>query len=108
VNFQPKISEAQFQRNVIHAARLYGWIVDHTPPMRNHSGDIYTGGLTGKTDLVLFSMFGRGIIFAELKTETGRVSPAQKRFAEIIQLNGGEYFLWRPSDMESILERLRR
>ena len=108
MSLQPKLSEAQFQRNVVHAARLYGWLVDHTPPMRNAGGDIYTGGLTGKTDLVLFSMFGRGIIFAELKTETGRLSAAQKRFAEIIQLNGGEYFLWRPSDMEAILERLRR
>ena len=104
----PKISEREFQRSVVSLARMTGWLVDHTPPMRNLGGDIYTGGLTGKTDLVLFSMNGKGIIYAELKTETGRLSEAQKRFANIICGNGAEYYLWRPSDMDAIKERLTR
>lgn len=108
MNYQRKISEREFQRSVISLARMTGWVVDHTPPMRNMGGDIYTGGLTGKTDLVLFSLNGKGIIYAELKTETGRLSEAQKRFADIIRGNGAEYYLWRPSDMDSIKERLTR
>lgn len=108
MSLQPKLSEAQFQRNVIQVAKLYGWLVDHTPPMRSHSGDIYTGGLTGKTDLVLFSQRGKGIIFAELKTETGRMSTAQCWFKDVIDMNGGEHYVWRPSDMDAIVERLSR
>jgi hypothetical protein len=76
--------------------------------MRNHSGDIYTGGLTGKTDLLLISLNAKGIIFAELKTETGRMSAAQMAFRDAIVKNGGEHYVWRPSDMPAIIERLSR
>ena len=102
------ISEAEFQRAVVKVAKLYGWLVDHTPPMRNAGGDIYTGGLTGKTDLVLFSLDGKGIVYAELKTQKGKVSPSQAIFRNVVMLNGGEYFLWRPADMDAIVERLSR
>lgn len=87
---------------------MYNWLVDHTPPMRNIGGDIYTGGLTGKTDLVLLSLNGKGIIYAELKTETGRLSTNQIAFRDVVIMNGGEYYLWRPSDMPAIVERLAR
>jgi len=108
VNCPPKISEAEFQRQVIKVAIMYNWLVDHTPPMRSANGDIYTGGLTGKTDLVLFSLKGKGIIFAELKTETGRMSVAQIAFRDAVVRNGGEHYVWRPSDMYAIVERLAR
>lgn len=108
MSFQPKISEAEFQRQVSKIARMYNWLVDHTPPMRNAGGDIYTGGLTGKTDLLLISLNAKGIIFAELKTETGRLSVAQVAFRDAIVRNGGEHFVWRPSDMPAIIERLSR
>jgi hypothetical protein len=108
VSLRLDISEAEFQRAVVKVAKLYGWLVDHTPPMRNAGGDIYTGGLTGKTDLVLLSQRGKGIIFAELKTQTGRMSTAQSWFRDVVIMNGGEYFLWRPADMDAIVERLSR
>ena len=108
MNCQPKISEAQFQRNVCDIAQLYGWMVDHTPPMRSARGGIFTGGLTGKTDLVLFSTKSKGIIYAELKTQIGKVSASQAVFRNLIISNGGEYHLWRPSDMPAIVERLSR
>jgi hypothetical protein len=108
VSLRLDISEAEFQRAVVKVAKLYGWLVDHTPPMRNAGGDIYTGGLTGKTDLVLFSLDGKGIVYAELKTQKGKVSPSQAIFRNVVMLNGGEYFLWRPADMDAIVERLSR
>jgi hypothetical protein len=76
--------------------------------MRSAKGAVFTGGLTGKTDLVLFSLKGKGIIYAELKSETGRVSASQAVFKNLITSNGGEYHLWRPSDLPAIVERLSR
>jgi hypothetical protein len=76
--------------------------------MRSAKGAVFTGGLTGKTDLVLFSLKGKGIIYAELKSETGRVSASQAVFKNLITSNGGEYHLWRPSDLRAIVERLSR
>jgi hypothetical protein len=108
VSFQLKISEAQFQRQVVDIATWHNWLVDHTPPMRSAKGAVFTGGLIGKTDLVLFSLKGKGIIYAELKSETGRVSPSQALFKNVILKNGGEYYLWKPSDLPAIVERLSR
>ena len=108
MSFQLKISEAEFQRQVIDIAIWNNWLIDHTPPMRSAKGAIFTGGLTGKTDLVLFSLKGKGIIYAELKSETGKLSPAQAVFKNVIIDNGGEYYLWKPSDLPFIMERLSR
>lgn len=105
---QQKISEAEFQRQVIEIAIWHGWLIDHTPPMRSAKGAIFTGGLTGKTDLVLFSLKGKGIIYAELKSETGKLSPNQAVFKNVVINNGGEYHLWKPSDLPAIVERLSR
>ena len=108
MSLQLDINEAEFQRAVVKVARLYGWLVDHTPPMRNAGGDIYTGGLTGKTDLLLLSQKGKGIIFAELKTQKGKMSAAQCSFQDVVNMNGGEHYIWRPGDWDAIVERLRR
>jgi hypothetical protein len=108
VNCQPKISEAEFQRQVIDIAQWHNWLVDHTPPMRSAKGAVFTGGLIGKSDLVLFSLQGKGIIYAELKSETGKLSKAQAVFRNLIIINGGEYYLWKPNDLPAIVERLSR
>jgi hypothetical protein len=108
VNFQQKVSEKEFQRQVIDIAQWHQWAVDHTPPMRSAKGAVFTGGLIGKADLVLYSMLGKGIIYAELKSQTGRIMPSQQMFRDLVTKNGAEYYLWRPSDMHEILERLSR
>jgi hypothetical protein len=102
------MTEAEFQRLVVGIAEWHQWVVDHTPPMRSAKGAIFTGGLSGKTDLVLYSLNGKGIIYAELKNETGRILPSQVVFRNLILKNGGEYYLWRPSDLPAIKERLAR
>lgn len=45
------------------------------------------------------------VIFAELKTDKGRLGPGQKEWAEEI---GAQYRLWRPKDMPQIIETLKR
>lgn len=42
---------------------------------------------------------GKRIIFAELKSKTGTLKPAQRRWRNIIRDAGGEWYLWYPGDL---------
>jgi hypothetical protein len=72
-------SEAAFQLQIEQLARFYGWRVFHAPDNR-------PSGKTGRVqrvepgfpDLVLLRP--PDIIFAELKTDTGRLSAAQREW----------------------------
>lgn len=81
-------------------ARRLGYLVYHT-----HRSD---GSDPGFPDLVLLK--GSRIIYAELKTQGGRVSPAQRDWLEGLQAAGHEVHVWRPSDwfdggIEEVLRR---
>lgn len=54
------------------------------------------GVLPGVSDLVLI-LPGR-VVFVEIKTSTGRLSPAQKAFREAVQGLGHSYVVWRSLD----------
>ena len=101
-------SEAIFQDAVKHIALMCGWLIDHTPPMRYPNGAVRTGGMKGKPDLCLIHPNGRGIIWAELKTEKGRLSPEQEKVIHALRANGAEVYVWRPSQLDLIAERLGR
>ena len=63
-------------------------------------------GEAGFPDVVLVHR-NRGIIFAELKTQHGRLTPQQELWRADLEAAGAEYYLWRPSDWHSIEKRLR-
>jgi VRR-NUC domain len=42
-----------------------------------------------------------GILFAELKSQSGRVSPAQKEWISVLESSGQAVFTWRPADLLS-------
>jgi hypothetical protein len=46
------------------------------------------------------------IIFAELKTATGRLSDSQEEWLEALARAGGEVYLWRPDDLDEIAKVL--
>lgn len=50
----------------------------------------------GFPDLVIV---GRKILYRELKTERGELTPEQRRWSAKIIAAGGDWQLWRPSDM---------
>jgi hypothetical protein len=52
----------------------------------------------GWTDWVIF---GTGILYRELKTETGTLKPDQVKMRDRILAAGGNWGLWRPSDLLS-------
>ena len=99
------MSEAIFQQQVIQLAATCGWDAHHIKPGRY--GNIYkTDGLAGMPDLILIGQRGQGIIWAELKTDKGKLSAIQE--ARLLQLmkNGQECYVWRPADLDKILDRL--
>jgi hypothetical protein len=98
--------EKQFQDAVIELARHGGWCVHHGYRVRHHGGGWSTPGIDpGFPDLVL-AHAEKGVVFAELKTEKGRTSAGQDRWLEVLRQAGVEVYIWRPSQMKLIAERL--
>lgn len=127
-----EISEKAFQAQVTGLAQLLGWYwlhVSHSPQVKGGVVTRYTTPTTGPLgkgwfDLVLTRE--KRLIFAELKSETGKVSPEQARVHEVFRplvvnrysfspglgfnvlaLPQIEMFVWKPSDIEEI-ERILR
>lgn len=92
------ISERDWQQLVVDFAHLNGWWSYHT--LRS------TGSTPGWPDLVLLR--DTDAVFAELKKEDGKVTPAQGRVLELLETAGMEVHVWRPSDQSQVFERLRR
>ncbi len=91
------MTEAEFQQSVVELARWTGWLMFHDHDSRRNT--------PGFPDLVLAHPT-RGVIFAELKTATGRLRPEQSRWLEVLAHAGCETHVWRPADMPAITERL--
>jgi hypothetical protein len=91
------IPERDFRQQVIDLLRVYHWRFYftwnsiHSPP--------------GFPDIV--AVRGSRLIFAELKSETGKVRPEQETWLADLKLTGNETYLWRPSDFDTIEEVLR-
>lgn len=65
--------------------------------------DLAMATLSGYPDITAWRVHDRRLIFAELKTDTGRVSPAQQAVLdELRQLPNAEVYLWRPKNLEEI------
>jgi len=101
------VKESTFQSSVIMLAKLHGWLVMHTRAVEIRPGVWKTPlqGHAGYPDLTLAHKY-RGVIFAELKSDIGRVSPLQKAWHETLLEAGQEVHVWRPKDMEAISKRL--
>jgi hypothetical protein len=91
------ITERVFQANVLTLARLYRWAPYHT--YRSDRSE------AGFPDLVMVRP--PRVVFAELKTEKGKASDAQRGWLELLAVCPGiETYLWRPSHWEEIVMAL--
>ncbi len=97
------MSEAELQKIVIDMAHLFGWHVAHFRAAQTSKGWRTAVSADGKgfPDLVLAK--NRRAIFAELKTDTGRLSMAQKLWLAVLP----DVVVWRPRDLEKIESILR-
>lgn len=107
--FKAELSEAQFQKQVEELAKIYHWHWMHIRPGLNQRGSWRTpisGDLgAGWPDLVLVR--GDRMVFAECKSEKGKLTGAQVMVLNALEATGHEVFCWRPSDFDSIAEVLR-
>jgi hypothetical protein len=93
-----RIAERDFQRQVLEVARLYRWHAYH-PALSKWSE-------RGRPDVALVRP--PRLVFAELKSEFGRVTEHQERWlAPLRACPGVEVFLWGPSDLERVAKVLR-
>jgi hypothetical protein len=85
-------TEKQFEAAVVEYARLHSWVTYHTHDSRRSP--------EGFPDLVLAR--GDKLLFAELKSDRGRLSDAQLQWIEVLQRTGAVVCVWRPSDWPGI------
>lgn len=99
-------SERDFQRALMELARLTGWRMYHARPAQYRRGGWATplAGDAGLPDLILCKP--PRLIFAELKSARGRLSPAQAQWMDALRACGVEVYLWRPSDWQEIVATL--
>lgn len=104
-----ELLEDAFTGQVIELARYYGWRTAHFRPAQTGKGwrTPVAGDGKGFPDLVLVRP--PELIFAELKTDKGRVAPAQKEWLErLLAVAAVETYVWRPRDFDELHARLAR
>lgn len=104
------VSETDFLSTVVEYAQIRGWLVYHHIPGMNRRGrwGSHVQGHRGFPDLVLAR--DGVVVFAELKTEKGRLSTVQEAWLEELTQPASLWrhvFCWRPSDWPRIEEVLR-
>ena len=102
------ISEKQFQDQVIALAILHGWKVHHVLPSMSSTGRWLTHvqGHVGFPDLVM-AHTTHGLLFVECKTIKGRLTEAQVDWCRTLDATGAETYVWRPTDLHFIQQRLK-
>lgn len=94
-----EMKEEAFRQQMLRIARMYGWTLTY----HTHSS---IRSDPGWPDEVLYNPERNRIIFVELKTETGRIRPAQQVWIDALLAAGLEAAIWRPRDMERIVRVL--
>lgn len=103
---KPDWAEWAFQENVKDLAKKLGWAVHHVSPHMVRQ-NVYRSDTPGWPDLTLIRRHSTHteLIFAELKTNTGRVDERQKHWLSILS-GAAETYLWRPMHWDLIVGRL--
>lgn len=89
---------------MIQIAHTFGWAVAHFRPGMDRRGNWKTavaGDGTGFPDLVLAHRRVHDILFAEIKSDVGTVTPDQ---IEWLRITNG--VIWRPRDFDAMRARL--
>lgn len=99
---KPHITEKDFLAQVRQLAKLLGWEVYH--PFLSKWSE------RGFPDLTLIKDCGETarLVFAELKTEKGKLTEDQMKWQVMLaKVEGIEVYVWRPSDFDNIAKILR-
>ena len=86
------MTEKEFQARVIQVAKIHQCLCYHTYNSRRSA--------PGFPDLVLVK--GDRVLFRELKTDSGRLTSAQRLWGERLIEAGADYAVWRPAERAEI------
>ncbi len=96
-------TETEFQGQVIQLATTLSWRHMHVRRSIGKGRKWTTAtNVVGWPDLVLVSPRFQRVIFAELKSETGKPTPEQLDVLGWLQAAGQETAIWRPSNLDHI------
>ncbi|MCJ7828135.1 MAG: VRR-NUC domain-containing protein [Dehalococcoidia bacterium] len=101
------MKEEDFLKQVIELAHLCGWLIFHARPAMTSKGwrtPVQADG-AGFPDLVLVR---ERVIFAELKSEKGKLSDTQKVWRDAILAADGEYYTWKPSEWDDVVDKVSK
>ena len=124
-----QLTETEFQRLVVQTAGVFGWGVAYRSKRGQAEPDEPLDGLIfhprimyrsepGWPDLTLIRRRDRRLLFAELKTEKGKLTKRQERVLDLLEEIAGpiggdppasriDVRVWRPSDWDEIVAVLR-
>lgn len=109
----PRLDERRFQKQVTDLATLLGWrhwhdAATNAPRRCSSCGAVRRGprNASGLPDLILIRR--PRLIWAELKTDDGDVTPDQWSWLQDLAAAGQEVYLWRPSHWSQIERILSR
>jgi hypothetical protein len=103
------LSERAWQEQVTQLGALCGWDWAHWRAARTvHGWRTPVSGPLGEgfPDLVLVRQRDRRCLLVELKSDTGRLSPAQTTVHAVLRAAGLEVRVWRPRDWDEVVEVL--
>lgn len=92
------MTEADLQAAILDAAALYGWRSYHTHDSRRSA--------PGFPDLVLVNARLKVALFAELKSEKGKLAPEQRAWLDDLDMAGQVVYLWRPEHLDAAIDVL--
>ena len=90
-----EMTEKQWQSQVVQLAKQWGWRVFH-PYL----------SIKSAPDLHLSHEARRQVIYAELKREKGKLTERQGEYLDHLRACGQQVFVWRPSDLDEVIEIL--
>ena len=97
------MTEAEWQEQVIELAHLLGW--EHMHVRRSiGKGSKWTTAtnVSGWPDLTLWSERHRMLLFVELKSDIGKLTPDQNEVHRSLQAAGQAVLVWRPADLPAV------
>lgn len=89
---QLAMTEAELLRNVRVLAADYHLQLFHCRDSRGSSG-------AGFPDLVIAGR--RGVLFVELKSFSGSLTPDQRRWGSVLREAGQQWVVWRPAELDN-------
>jgi hypothetical protein len=104
--------EDELLGRILEVAKINHWLAHHSRPAMLKNGKYVTPvqGDKGLPDLILARVEGNigVVLFVELKSDEGQLSPEQKQWAWVLNRSQVEYYVIRPSNEQEFYDRLAK